>query len=140
MKKILLLLLLPMLSLATAAFSGTIDIDGIKYSVSTEMKTADAIGLSDAGFAGALEIPGTLVCEGVTCHVTSVSGFSSCSGITSLKIGDGISRIEAEAFKDCSGLQTVDLPSSIIRINRNAIQTMCRAANLSAPVLPTATR
>jgi len=106
--------------MAAAAFTGTVDIDGIKYSLSTKTERADAIGLSDAGLTGTLEIPGTVVYEGVTYHVESVGGFSSCSGITSLKIGEGISRIEEAAFKDCTSLQTVDLPSSIVRVHRYA--------------------
>lgn len=51
----------------------------------------------------------------------------------SVKILEGVTEIEAEAFKDCAGLMSVELPSSLKTVGDGAFYGCCRLTELEIP-------
>ena len=119
-KNMVMILAMVMTSMVTRAFTGEVEIDGIRYNISTKEQKADAIGLANVSYSGAITIPSFVEYEGKMCYVNSVGGFSSSQGITSLKICDGIIELKENAFKDCVRLSTIDIPQSILYIGSYA--------------------
>ena len=48
------------------------------------------------------------------------SAFSSCSGLTSVTIGNSVTSIGSEAFYGCKGLTSITIPNSVTSIGNNA--------------------
>ena len=113
MKKQLLFILMMLMPMVANAYTGEVVIGDVKYNISTKAGTAEAIGLGNPNFSGALVIPGSIEFEGTTCYVSSVTGFSDCNGITSLTIGEGITTLQVDCFRDCSNLAEINLPQSL---------------------------
>lgn len=120
MNRKLLLLVALLLPIVANAFSGEVDIDGIKYDVSTKEQTANVIGPSSPDIAGEIVIPSSIVYEGKTCYVYSVGGFKSCNGITSVTLSEGITTVNSAAFTECENLIDINLPSTIKEVGSNA--------------------
>ena len=120
MKKLLLLLMMMLPPIVASAFSGVVEIDGIKYEISTKEQTANVTGPSSIDIAGALIIPSSIEYEGKTCYVKSVGGFTSCTGITSVTISEGIEIINYNAFKNCTNLESIILGKSVKEVGRSA--------------------
>lgn len=59
--------------------------------------------------SGALVIPDSVTCNGITYSVTSIgnNAFYGCIGLTSVTIGNSVTSIGGYAFRDCSGLVSV---------------------------------
>ena len=108
------------LPIVAYGFSMDVVINGVKYEIFTKEQTATAVGLVDADYTGALIIPGSVEYEGNNYSVTSVLNFSSCNGITSLTIGDGVKTISSYAFYNCRKLASISLPESIEDIGEKA--------------------
>lgn len=48
--------------------------------------------------------------------------FAGCSGLTSIAIPDGVTRIKREAFMNCSGLTSITIPEGLTNIRENAFE------------------
>ena len=59
--------------------------------------------------------------------------FSSCSGLTSLTLPSGITKIGAGAFGNCSGLTSLTLPSGITEIGKSAFSDCSVLTSLTLP-------
>ena len=56
--------------------------------------------------------------------VTKVRGFSDCSELTSVTIGNSVTEISNYAFQGCSSLTSIDIPDNVSDIGFNAV-TKC---------------
>jgi len=144
MKKKLLLFVISLLPLVASAFSGEMEIDGIRYFIATKAKTAEVLANN---YSGEIVIPATVECEDIVCNVISINNeafygcsslisvsipnsvisigyqaFSGCSGLTSLAIGGGVTSIGDYAFSDCSGLSSITIPNSVTSIGESAFE------------------
>lgn len=120
MKQQLLLIMMMLLPIVSNAYTGEVEIDGIRYNISTREQTADAIGLANVNYSGAITIPSSLEYEGKICYVKSVGGFASSPGITSVKICEGMIEIKYNAFKDCRQLTAIDIAQSVVYVGRDS--------------------
>lgn len=67
------------------------------------------------------EIPSTLTTVNITDTRNTRSGsFRGCDKLTSIKLPEGITVIDCEAFRNCSSLLDFEFPSSVIRISSDA--------------------
>ena len=66
-------------------------------------------------YSGDIVIPDAVTINGVEYSVTGIapSAFNSCSGVTSVTIGENVKFIGGEAFQYCSGLESITIPASV---------------------------
>lgn len=67
--------------------------------------------LSDANI-GAAKIKRVVVENGIT-QVTAAGAFKDCSNMTSVKLPEGLNKLEGTSFNGCSSLKSVTLPSAL---------------------------
>ncbi len=103
MKKIILLFF--WIPIIANAFTGKVEIDGIWYHIVTKGNSAEVISNTTIpGFySGDIEIPSSVVYEGITCNVTSIGdkAFYNCPNLTSITIPSSIESISIAAFSLC---------------------------------------
>ena len=116
------------------AFAEAVEIDGIYYNLVTKIKEAEVTSNPNK-YTGAIKIPGTVSYNNVTYSVTSIgsNAFESCSGLTSVTIGNGVKSIGEYAFFRCSGLTSVSIPNSVTSIGESAF---LKCSGLTSVTIP----
>lgn len=96
-------------------------IDGIKYRLNEETKTAEVIKKKD-GYEGDVIIPESFVFNEASYLVTSIGkmAFFCCESLKSITIPDGVTSIGNEAFGHCSSLTSIVIPESVNSIGESA--------------------
>jgi hypothetical protein len=119
MKRILFFLLTILLAIGASAFSGEVEINGIKYYVVTKAKTAE---VRANNYAGDIVIPSSITYEGIVCKIEKIgdNAFANCASLTSVTLPTSISSIGNFAFKNCDKLFSIELPSTISTIGKYA--------------------
>ena len=110
MKKQFLLFLLALLPVVASA-QDAVEIDGIYYKVITKAKVAEVTKNSSGYYTGSVDIPASVIYEGVEYSVTTIGeyAFSGCSGLTSVTIPNSVTSIGESAFYKCSSLTSVHI-------------------------------
>ena len=121
-----------LLPIVASAFTGEDVVDGIKYYINTENKTAEVIRNN---YSGDIVIPKTIQYRGVTCNVTSIgnSAFNSCSSLTSVTIGNSVTSIGNDAFAWCNNLTSVTIGNSVTSIGEYAFSSCPRLTSVTFP-------
>ena len=131
-KKIILSLFAVLLPLLLSAES--VVIDGIGYNVILKAKTAGVTGVT-SGYNGVVNIPSTIIYEGVECDVTSIvsSAFYNRYNVTSIILPESIVSIGERTFEGCSSLTSINIPKGVTSIGRKAFYD---CANLTSIIIP----
>ena len=102
--------------------------DGYKYSVNDDgTATIERYDGSET----ILEIP-----QEIDNHKVTILGswaFSSCSGLTSITIPNGVTSIEYSAFKGCSSLTSITIPEGVTSIERGAFSECSSLTSITIP-------
>ena len=127
MKKQLLLFVMIILPIVANAFSGEVEIDGIKYYIVTKARSAE---IRANNYSGDIVIPSSVTYEGVVCNVDKIgdNAFADCTSLFSVEVPSSINSIGANAFRNCNKLTSIILPSSISTIGNYAFAG-CTALN-----------
>ncbi len=91
-------------------------IDGFRYLLDSDAKTATLVPKIDGKYSGDIIIPEKVKGnDGVEYVVTSLgeSCFSYCSGLTSITIPSSVTSLSESCFRNCSGLTSITIPSSV---------------------------
>ncbi len=103
MKRILLSLFVVLSSCNAWAYDAYID--GIYYNLNSSTKTATVTYKTTSynSYSDDVIIPSSVTCSDVTYSVTSIgqAAFSSCTGLTSIKIPNSVTGIGNYAFSSC---------------------------------------
>ena len=123
MKKQILLFLLAFLPLLAHAFTGEVEIDGIKYYINTNDNSTEVRAKSPK-YSGDVVIPPTVDYDGVTCNVILIAdgAFTYCSSLTSAGIQTG----SAVSKNGVATVSTSMQPGSIaiIKIGNRSVKYM----------------
>ena len=94
-------------------------IDGIKYRLNEETKTAEVIKKKD-GYEGDIIIPATVVFDEYTYRVTGIGkeAFHECDSLTSVVIPNGVTSIEEGAFADCNSWRVIRYGGTVKQCER----------------------
>ena len=91
-------------------------IDGFRYLLDSDTKTATLVPKTDGKYSGDIIIPEKVKGnDGVEYVVTSLgaSCFEECSGLTSITIPSSVTSLGDHCFSSCSGLTSITIPSSV---------------------------
>ena len=108
--------MLVVLMLMTTSSAMAEVIDGIRYLLDSDTKTATLLPKMKGGYSGDIIIPEKVKGnDGVEYVVTSLSAscFSYCSSLTSITIPSSVTSLSASCFSDCWGLTSITIPSSV---------------------------
>jgi hypothetical protein len=113
MKKVLLLFMTLLASMATHAYDA--QIDGIYYNLNNSSKTATVTGLTGGSsgnsnaYSGEVEIPESVTYGNTTYHVTAIGdyAFKDCTALTGIIIPSTVTSFGEYTFFGCTGLKYV---------------------------------
>ena len=78
-------------------------------------------------------IPVSVTYNSKTYNVTSIGDFSDCTGLTSVAIPNGVTRICEGAFNGCTGLISITIPNSVTEIGDRAFYGCTSLTSVTIP-------
>lgn len=134
MKRILLLLLLPLFTLCANA-DDPVEVNGIYYYLRSNPNVAEVAKGSNSWYSGDIIIPETVTYEGEKYSVTSIGSgaFKNCYDLTSVIIPNSVTLIDTGAFQDCSNLTSVTIPNSVTSIDWCVFMNCKSLASITIP-------
>ena len=100
-------------------------IDGLRYLLEADTKTASLIANTKEKYSGDIVVPEKVKSsDGVEYFVTSLGDncFSWCSGLTSITIPSSVTSLGDDCFSWCSGLTSITIPSSVTSLGDNCFE------------------
>ena len=91
-------------------------IDGFRYLLDSDTKTATLVPKTDGNYSGNIIIPEKVKGnDGVEYVVTTLgaSSFKGCSGLTAITIPSSVTSLGDDCFYGCWGLTSITIPSSV---------------------------
>ena len=121
-------------SLAQASFE---TIDGIRYLIDSDTKTATVVPLSgDQKYSGDVAVPEKVkATDGVEYAVTTFgeNAFKESRGLTSITIPSSVTSLGNACFSGCSGLTSITIPSSVTSLDNSCFEKCSGLTNISIP-------
>lgn len=117
MKKTFCLFLTALLSvIGTSAYAQSVLIDGLKYSLDNEKRTAELAVQNKADVVGDIVINSTITWEGIDYTVESTADYSfmGCEQMTSIVLPSTLRRLGKSTFWNCSALTSCIIPDYTI--------------------------
>ena len=111
------------------------EVNGICYKVTSDIDRTVSVTKHPSGYFDSLVIPET-VNYGVSVYrVDAITdeAFFSCSGVTSITLPNGLTKIGNDAFSSCSGLTEIIFPDCLVSIGDRAFQG---CSGITSVVLP----
>ncbi len=111
-------------------------IDGFRYLLDSDTKTATFVPKTDGNYSGDIIIPEKVKGnDGVEYIVTSLgaSCFFGCSGLTSITIPSSVTSLGSSCFSYCSGLNSIAIPSSVTSLGSSCF---CECSGLTSITIP----
>ena len=127
--------MLVVLMLMTTSSAMAEVIDGFRYVLDSETKTATLLPKNN-GYSGDIIIPEKVKGnDGVEYVVTSLgaSCFEGCSGLTSITIPSSVTSLSESCFKGCSGLTSITIPSSITSLGESCFSGCRGLTSITIP-------
>ena len=111
-------------------------IDGYRYLLESNTKTATLVPKTDGDYSGDIIIPEKVKGnDGVEYVVTSLgaSCFKDCSGLTSITIPSSVTSLGGSCFSGCWGLTSITIPSSVTSLGRYCFYNCSGLTSITIP-------
>ena len=111
-------------------------IDGFRYLLDSDTKTATLVPKTDGKYSGDIIIPEKVKGnDGVEYVVTSLSAscFKDCSGLTSITIPSSVTSLGNYCFWGCSGLTSITIPSSVTSLGASCFYGCSGLTSITIP-------
>ena len=112
-------------------------IDGFRYLLDSDTKTATLVPQKDGDYSGDIIIIPENVKgnDGVEYVVTSLgaSCFKDCSGLTSITIPSSVTSLGSYCFYSCSGLTSITIPSSVTSLGNHCFDDCSGLTSITIP-------
>ena len=111
-------------------------IDGFRYLLDSDTKTATLVLKTDDKYCGDIIIPEKVKGNnGVVYVVTSLgaSCFEGCTGLTSITIPSSVTSLGDYCFPGCSGLTSITIPSSVTSLGDGCFQDCSGLTSITIP-------
>ena len=132
------MLVVMMLMAASSAMAEVID--GFRYMLDSDTKTATLMPKTDGLYSGDIIIPEKVKGnDGVEYVVTllGASCFSGCWGLTSITIPSSVTSLGDYCFYYCSGLTSITIPSSVTSLGDDCFEGCSGLTSITIPPLVT---
>ena len=127
--KSLMVLAVMMLMTASSAMAQDVKfevIDGLRFLLESDTKTASLMANKNGGYSGNIVVPEKVKSsDGVEYSVTSFGEqcFRSCRGLTSITIPSSVTSLGESCFEGCSGLTSITIPSSVTTLGEQCFRS-----------------
>ena len=111
-------------------------IDGFRYLLESDTKTATLVPKTDGNYSGDIIIPEKVKGnDGVEYIVTSLgaSCFEECRGLTSITIPSSVTSLGSSCFSYCSGLTSITIPSSVTSLGSSCFSGCSGLTSITIP-------
>mgnify|MGYP002769301320 CR=1 FL=1 len=111
-------------------------IDGFRYLLDSDTKTATLLPKKEGEYSGDIIIPEKIKGnDGVEYVVTSLgaSCFKGCSGLTSITIPSSVTSLGESCFWNCSGLTSITIPSSVTSLGESCFEGCRGLTSITIP-------
>ena len=111
-------------------------IDGFRYLLDSDTKTATLVPKTDGKYSGDIIIPEKVKGnDGVEYIVASLgaSCFKGCTGLTSITIPSSVTSLGASCFEYCSGLTSITIPSSVTSLGNYCFEGCSGLTSITIP-------
>lgn len=110
-------------------------IDGMRYLVDTDAKTATVMPLMDAKYSGDVVIPARIVIDGTSYPVVALgqSCFLDCTELTSISIPNSVTTLGNGCFESCVSLTNLTIPSSVTTLEKGCFESCSGLTKVSIP-------
>ena len=111
-------------------------IDGFRYLLDSDTKTATLVPKTDGKYSGDIIIPEEVKGnDGVEYVVASLgaSCFEGCTGLTSITIPSSVTSLGDYCFPGCSGLTSITIPSSVTSLGDGCFQDCSGLTSITIP-------
>ena len=111
-------------------------IDGFRYLLESDTKTAALLPKREGKYSGDIIIPEKVKGNnGVVYVVTSLgaSCFEGCTGLTSITIPSSVTSLGDYCFPGCSGLTSITIPSSVTSLGDGCFQDCSGLTSITIP-------
>ena len=128
--------MLVVLMLMTTSSAMAEVIDGIRYLLDSDTKTATLVPKTDGKYSGDIIIPEKVKGnDGVEYVVASLgaSCFEGCTGLTSITIPSSVTSLGDYCFPGCSGLTSITIPSSVTSLGGNCFWNCSGLTSITIP-------
>ena len=128
--------MLVVLMLMTTSSAMAEVIDGIRYMLDPDTKTATLLPKMEGKYSGDIIIPEKIKGnDGVEYIVASLgaSCFEYCSGLTSITIPSSVTSLGASCFEYCSGLTSITIPSSVTSLGGSCFMGCSGLTSITIP-------
>ena len=128
------MLVVMMLMMASSAMAEVID--GFRYMLDSETKTATLLPKREGKYSGDIIIPEKVKGnDGVEYVVTSFDKdcFKGCSGLTSITILSSVTSLGDYCFKGCDGLTSITIPSSVTSLGQHCFESCSGLTSITIP-------
>ena len=128
------MLVVMMLMMASSAMAEVID--GLRYNLDSDTKTATLLPKKDGEYSGDIVVPEKVKGnDGVEYVVTAFEDrcFSYCYGLTSVTIPSSVTSLGESCFSSCSGLTSVTIPPSVTSLGNSCFSGCSSLTSVTIP-------
>ena len=110
-------------------------IDGLRYVLDSETKTATLLPKMEGKYSGDIIVPEKVKGnDGVEYVVTSLgNSFYGCSSLTSITIPSSVTSLGRLCFSGCSSLTSINIPSSVTSLGRSCFGGCSSLTSITIP-------
>ena len=111
-------------------------IDGLRYNLDSDTKTATLLPKKNGSYSGDIIIPEKVKGnDGVEYVVTALADicFTGCSDLTSITIPSSVTSLGEQCFLGCSGLTSITIPSSVTSLGERCFAVCSSLTSITIP-------
>ncbi len=137
LKSILLLMAMLLVSTSNAFAQASFEtIDGIRYLIDSDAKTASVMASNGDKYSGDVVIQEKVkASDGAEYPVTSFgdNAFKECKGLTSITIPSTVTSLGEHCFFSCKGLTSITIPSSVTSLGEYCFAYCSSLTSITIP-------
>lgn len=137
LKSLVLLVVIAILATSnTYAQAGFETIDGLRYLIDSDAKTAMLTVNNGEKYSGYIVVPEKVkASDGVEYPVTAFgdNAFKDCDGLKSITIPSSVTSLGKYCFSECSGLTSITIPSSVTSLGYACFEKCSGLTNITIP-------